>query len=199
MKIIILLISIITLIGCQFGNKRSNHNSYIDTIYYDNGTIKEIITYKDSLRDGPYRQYYSNGQIEIIGQYLYGKETGRFLYYDSLENLQAEYYLKLVYEDAPHKYWDETLDSIDTKNKVVVINCQVFYNLDGSIDSTNSYLFQYWGTDVISLGDSLTLGVYLAIPHFKKEKSEYIYRFSPAESDSVRVIWSDYRQLIYTY
>lgn len=170
-----MIISTIVLIGCQVERKKIDCSSYTDTIYYDNGLVKEIIAYRDSLRDGIYKKYYPNGQIEVIGQNLYGKEVGKFAFYDSLGNIEGERFLKLIHEDHPYHEWDESLDSIDTENKLSVINCQVSYNLEGSIDSTNSFFFQYWGTDTISLGDSLTLKVDVVVPYFKNGKSEYIF------------------------
>ncbi len=104
-----------------------------------------------------------------------------------------------MYKDSTHKFWDETLDSIDTKNKEPIVNCQVRYNPDGSLDSLNSYYFQYDGEQTISLGDSLWLGLYLAVPQLKEGKIEYSYSFSSSESDSVRIVWSDYRDFLYKY
>jgi antitoxin component YwqK of YwqJK toxin-antitoxin module len=77
-KIILFSFLGIILFGnCQQQRKNiKEDNCYVDTTYHDNGAIKEIITYKDSLEDGPYREYYSNGQIKTTGQYLYGKEVG---------------------------------------------------------------------------------------------------------------------------
>ncbi len=67
MKKIILLILTVTFIGCQLENKKNSHSRYVDTIYYDDGAIYEIVTYKDSLEDGPYKQYYPNGKIKSTG------------------------------------------------------------------------------------------------------------------------------------
>jgi hypothetical protein len=172
--------------ACQHQKSTPDSHCYVDTLYYSSGKIEMIMKYKDSLPDGRYEYYYPNGQMAEKGRYLRGKAVGEFYKYDSTGVLTVLQQRKLIYEEKPYMNWDPTLDSIDTENKISAVNTLVSFNKDGSIDGTRSFFFQYSGTDTISLGDSLSLEIYLAIPYFKEVKHDkFNYSFTIPDDEGM--------------
>lgn len=55
----------------QFDGKR--------TFYYENGNVKNIITYRNNLKDGVYLEYYENAKIYIKGEYCDDRKIGLFI------------------------------------------------------------------------------------------------------------------------
>lgn len=93
-----------TLRYYQNGQLKSNVLAYNQTgdsrWFYPDGTLKEIIHYKDGERFGEHIKYYPNGIIEFKGSYDSGDEKksfydigikhGKWYYYDSLGTLLNE-------------------------------------------------------------------------------------------------------------
>ena len=65
-------------------------------IYYDNGQLKTIGTFKDGKKDGLFEEYYENGQLQGRGTYKDWKRDGLWEYYH--ENGQLQY--KGTYKDG---------------------------------------------------------------------------------------------------
>lgn len=93
MKTIIFLFLVI-IIGCgqpsQIDSENKSNEAHKDgntktvTEYFDNGKIRSEKTYLDTIKDGPYKIWYRNGEIRSIGQYKNGELTGICTEYDSL-------------------------------------------------------------------------------------------------------------------
>jgi len=66
---------------CIFFQSCKDHIS-IETMYYDNGTIKSEITYKDSLKFGKARYYYSNGFLKEELTYENDMIQGNYISFD---------------------------------------------------------------------------------------------------------------------
>ena len=63
--------------------------------YHENGQTKHILTYKNSILEGPYIEYFKNGQIKSSGNFLNDLKTGKWLtYYRTGELEQSQEYLK---------------------------------------------------------------------------------------------------------
>ena len=50
--------------------------------YYDDGTRKEILNFKDDVKDGLCQSFYDNGQLRKKANYKLGKLNGELLIYD---------------------------------------------------------------------------------------------------------------------
>lgn len=58
------------------------------TAYYPNGKIKEEVTMSDNQENGPFTEYFQNGNVQWKGTYLYGdNEFGLLEEWDSLGNM----------------------------------------------------------------------------------------------------------------
>jgi hypothetical protein len=66
--------------------------SYVKKEYYSTGQLFSETTYKDSLREGQYIQYYKNGEKQFTGSYYKDVLDGDFTGYDSLGNIQCKGY-----------------------------------------------------------------------------------------------------------
>ena len=55
--------------------------------YFDNGSIKSLVNYKDSTRHGSSIEYYRNGKIKKTNYWVNGKLNGEEKDYDSLGNI----------------------------------------------------------------------------------------------------------------
>ncbi|MCZ2100690.1 MAG: toxin-antitoxin system YwqK family antitoxin [Chitinophagales bacterium] len=57
-------------------------------VYYPNGQIKEEVTMADNQENGPFQEYFQNGQLQWKGTYLNGdNEFGLLEEWDSLGNM----------------------------------------------------------------------------------------------------------------
>jgi antitoxin component YwqK of YwqJK toxin-antitoxin module len=64
---------------------RNNVSDGILKVYYQDGKIKEEVTILDNEENGPFTEYYNNGQIHWKGTYRKGdNEYGELIEYDSL-------------------------------------------------------------------------------------------------------------------
>ena len=45
-------------------------------VYYSNGVLKEITTYRDSVKNGKYVSFYENGNVKEKGFYKLGQKDG---------------------------------------------------------------------------------------------------------------------------
>ena len=51
--------------------------------YYRNGQVLEEVTFKDNLENGPFKEWYENGNLKAVGQYKNGdQEDGELLLYN---------------------------------------------------------------------------------------------------------------------
>ena len=75
-KIILLFPAIHLSAGLLYA--RQNVENNINTMYYDNGDVKEEETLKDGKREGVFKSYYAGGQVKSVGYYRAGKRDGLF-------------------------------------------------------------------------------------------------------------------------
>lgn len=62
-------------------------------IYYGtSGSLLEELFYKNDLKNGPYRKYYENKQVEIVGTYRNDTLTGKYIVYSPDGKKQIEGY-----------------------------------------------------------------------------------------------------------
>ena len=53
------------------------------TLYYAaSGAMMEVANYEDGIRDGEYKRYYYNGNINTEGEYKMGKKDGTWIKYN---------------------------------------------------------------------------------------------------------------------
>lgn len=53
------------------------------TKYFEDGNIMEVVTFEDNVEQGPFKEYYANGQVQWDGNYLNGdKEFGLLTQFD---------------------------------------------------------------------------------------------------------------------
>lgn len=51
--------------------------------YYDNGALKEVVTFSNNEENGPFKEYHPNGKLSAEGSYLHGDhEHGQLKVYD---------------------------------------------------------------------------------------------------------------------
>jgi antitoxin component YwqK of YwqJK toxin-antitoxin module len=99
MKTIIFSV-LLVIIGCGESRQNGSTNKATETHvndktktiteYFENGKIKSEKTFLDTIRDGPYKIWYQNGEICSTGQYKNGELTGICVEYDSLGRRHRE-------------------------------------------------------------------------------------------------------------
>ena len=62
--------------------------------YYEEGEIKAITPFKNSLAEGTYISYYQNGNIKVKNTYKNGNEEGEGLFYYENGQLEEKYFMK---------------------------------------------------------------------------------------------------------
>ena len=62
--------------------------------YYEEGEIKAITPFKNSLAEGTYISYYQNGNIKVKNTYKNGNEEGEGLFYYENAKLEEKYFMK---------------------------------------------------------------------------------------------------------
>lgn len=63
--------------------------------YPESKKINELIHYNDGLKNGLYKKYYENGDIAIKGYYKRDKKNGKWIYYNSLGQIQKKIHFKM--------------------------------------------------------------------------------------------------------
>lgn len=58
------------------------------TGFYENGQLKDSVTYVNGLQEGLYTAYYNNGNLRESGRYEEGFKTGKWLYFNEDETLR---------------------------------------------------------------------------------------------------------------
>jgi len=61
------------------------------SIYYEDGKIKQTVTYKDGILNGPARTFFPSGQVEHEFSYLNGEVDGTYKTYSEEGTLLTEY------------------------------------------------------------------------------------------------------------
>ncbi len=87
--------------------------------YYSNGNINMKFYYKNNLKNGPFKWYYENGKIYLEGEYKNDRKNGVFRLYSRNGNLQSE--MKWI-EDNPCvglKEYTENGNIIETPKIIV--------------------------------------------------------------------------------
>ncbi len=77
--------------GCVInGEKEGEHIKYYDNgILYDKPHIFEVCNYENGKKNGCYKSYYFDGQIQTICYYIDDKQNGEFKLYYKNGNLKA--------------------------------------------------------------------------------------------------------------
>ncbi len=60
------------------------------TFYYENGNVKNVICYRNSLKEGPYTEYYEDAKICVIGEFCDDKKVGTFIIKNKNGSISAE-------------------------------------------------------------------------------------------------------------
>lgn len=81
----LLVISIITLVGCRPTIKEE---------YYSDGTLKSSVEYRGKKMHGVAREYYENGQLRSVRHYVNGLEDGLSQYYGSDGKIMSDVEMK---------------------------------------------------------------------------------------------------------
>ncbi|RDC63669.1 hypothetical protein AHMF7616_02277 [Adhaeribacter pallidiroseus] len=50
--------------------------------YHENGKVQSETEYKNGLKNGAFKQFYTSGQPEITGNYRYNRQIGTWKYFD---------------------------------------------------------------------------------------------------------------------
>ena len=88
-------------------------------VFFPEGGLSELYTYKNGIKDGLWEEYYPGGQLKLHGTYLAGDKTGRFqFFYDSGKPMVAGQYSK-GHKDGTWTYYGEKGD----------VSKKEFYNL----------------------------------------------------------------------
>lgn len=87
--------------------------SEVEKKYYENGNIKEEITFKNGKREGPAKIYYENGALQIQGTYKNGKPEGTYAFRrQSQISEYIESFRACGDSNISHKIYDEGLAHI---------------------------------------------------------------------------------------
>ena len=80
--------------------------------FYSNGNVAEETIWKNDLRDGPWKQYFENGQLKSSATYINGNLEGSYNSYhlDGTTHMEGAYR-----HDVPHGEWKR----YDEKEKLV--------------------------------------------------------------------------------
>lgn len=107
-KIIILSLLIGNILFSQINEHKTYYEngnikeigSYINSLkegswktYFENGQIMEEGSYKNGLRDGEWKEYYENGQADFIASYKKGMANGNVIAYHENGEIRATAYL----------------------------------------------------------------------------------------------------------
>jgi antitoxin component YwqK of YwqJK toxin-antitoxin module len=65
------------------GDFENNKPTGLHTLWFDNGTKRAEINYRDGIRDGEFTFWHSNGQIKFQGSYLSGQVVGTWTVWHS--------------------------------------------------------------------------------------------------------------------
>ncbi|MFH0893865.1 MAG: toxin-antitoxin system YwqK family antitoxin [Bacteroidota bacterium] len=97
--------------------KKNKLNGVCKTYYPLSGKINEEISYTDSIKNGPWKQYYEAGNIKLESQYVNGKMEGLYKTYWDNKNLMI---IGKYVNDYSEGRW-------------------VFYKADGKIEKVENY------------------------------------------------------------
>lgn len=162
-SLVVLLLVFIISCGKRINNKLETIVCK-DTLLVDDGINHEICktfigeqiisiyTYKDSLKYGPFKKYYSNGNLREKGEYLRGKKIGFHKVYDNMGKLlQDRQYI--IYQNEEY------------------LNFLINYDSLGIVDTANSRFYQKSiKPEFGMLGDSVNVRIKYFTP-----KSKYTY------------------------
>lgn len=105
--------------------EQTSYGLYIEKLY-DNSEhpLREVITYADrrkKILEGPWKVFYSNGQVQVNGRYTEGEKAGRWYYYredgklwktctctDDIEDCELEEVEEVISEVPPSSVRDYT-------------------------------------------------------------------------------------------
>ena len=79
----------------------------VSTVFFQDGTISETVTWKLDVRNGDWTIFYTDGRIKMKGSYLEGEKSGPFnFYFPSGKVMMTGEYL-LGHQHGVWKYYDE--------------------------------------------------------------------------------------------
>jgi len=165
------------------GDFENNKPTGLHTFWFDNGTKRAEINYRDGIRDGEFTFWHSNGQIKFQGSYLSGQVVGTWTVWhsnghkyketDTIKGTRLYWYdngqmksrqFRLWYLDnapkniyLPERNWDKEGSLID--GEVVTIKKQLNYiNKDNverfAYECTGGFAFTYFDKEGLKIHDS---------------------------------------------
>ena len=93
---------LLILLGCCFLSY-----SQIETIYYDNGQLKEEKTFQNGKIEGVCKFYYEDGQLQFEGKFKNGKKDGQQRWWYENGQLEYEEYYNHGQKEGVWKGWWE--------------------------------------------------------------------------------------------
>lgn len=120
--------------------------------YYKNGNKQKDFVEKNSIPYGRSSRFYPNGKIEESGDWIDGKKSGFFNYYDSLGNLEFTREFILT----------------DLENKGYHLNRIYKFSNSGDTIKAQSAYFTISAPDTIVFGHEYNLNLYINAPIFRK-------------------------------
>lgn len=118
------------------GQKHGEH-----TIFYENGTPREVTTYKDGAQTGAYRFYSEDSSLIVSGEYHRGAKYGTWSHHDDDGTLLATISWYNNLKEGPFKVFRENGDAyVAGEFKEDYLEGEVSYlTADGAVSRTERY------------------------------------------------------------
>jgi len=196
-KVLVLLILVLTIIGCTNVKKK----------FYEDGSIKSTSELKDGIKHGAMKKYHSNGKLSLEVDYVQGKREGIQKEYYKSGILKGEIEIKNNIKLGLMKRYDEdgVLASIseykdDKKNGYVrwyrpngVVEVEGYYENDSCIssvrlDSLGKETIRETRTAVMHYPENIVLGkehkftYTIARPNVKTLMPMFAFRLATEDS-----------------
>ena len=128
----------------------NNKGEYISRTFYPE--TKQITSYTTfsteelSIKQGPYKSWYDNGQVEYIGQYSNNKREGFWIEYDwyKKDDLARKHFSGNYVDDLKQGNWKSYLDSkvVDEVFYKNGVKDGIFINYDSTGNIVNKGIYQ---------------------------------------------------------
>ncbi|MFA8451357.1 MAG: toxin-antitoxin system YwqK family antitoxin [Bacteroidales bacterium] len=90
-------------------------NGNMINYFPESGKIAEQVNFKNDWEDGPYKQFYENGNLQVKGTYKQGKLVGEVFYYFSSGNTKVKGQYKNGVKEGYWSFYNEK--GVLTKNE----------------------------------------------------------------------------------
>jgi antitoxin component YwqK of YwqJK toxin-antitoxin module/tetratricopeptide (TPR) repeat protein len=117
-----------------------NEDGYLEGEYkefFDNGELEVISTYKDGYMDGPFTEYYKNGKVYSEGWYVEGEPVGEWVGYHRDGTVRTRRYFTEGELNGELIFYDES-------GKVTEISKYFYGNYEGgyNFDTTGNIIYE---------------------------------------------------------